>query len=169
MATPLTDSINALTAYANEVTGGSDTNLSDAVHTLASGYGGGSGNVKTGTFVGDGAKEVDLPIGFEPDVIIIDSGLDPSQVGYTGLIVVAIAKNVFTVNNTHSSDTDTQNARTIYGSLLNKGWGDSSVGAYRNIAIYSNGNLKVSNITANPSAQYRFINGQAYTWTAYKA
>ena len=41
MATPLTDSINALTTYANEVTGGSDTNLSDAVHTLASGYGGG--------------------------------------------------------------------------------------------------------------------------------
>ena len=38
MATPLTDSINALTAYANEVTGESDTNLSDAVHTLASGY-----------------------------------------------------------------------------------------------------------------------------------
>ena len=50
MATPLTNSINALTAYANEVTGGSDTNLSDAVHTLASGYGGGSGNVKTGSF-----------------------------------------------------------------------------------------------------------------------
>ena len=41
MATPLTDSINALTTYANEVTGGNDTNLSDAVHTLASGYGGG--------------------------------------------------------------------------------------------------------------------------------
>lgn len=41
MATPLTDSINALTTYANEVTGESDTNLSDAVHALASGYGGG--------------------------------------------------------------------------------------------------------------------------------
>jgi len=41
MATPLTDSINALTAYANGVTGASDTTLSDAVHTLASGYGGG--------------------------------------------------------------------------------------------------------------------------------
>ena len=47
MATPLTDSINALTAYANEVTGGSDTNLSDAVHTLASGYGGGLSTFKT--------------------------------------------------------------------------------------------------------------------------
>lgn len=43
MATPLTDSINALTTYANEVTGASDTTLSDAVHTLASGYGGGGG------------------------------------------------------------------------------------------------------------------------------
>jgi len=43
MSTPLTDSINALTTYANEVTGGSDTTLSDAVHTLASGYGQGGG------------------------------------------------------------------------------------------------------------------------------
>lgn len=41
MAQPLTDAINALTAYANTVTGASDTTLSDAVATLASGYGGG--------------------------------------------------------------------------------------------------------------------------------
>lgn len=39
MTTPLTDSINALTTYANEVTGASDATLSEAVHTLASGYG----------------------------------------------------------------------------------------------------------------------------------
>ena len=37
---PLTDSINALTAYINEVTGGEDINLSDAISTLADGYGG---------------------------------------------------------------------------------------------------------------------------------
>lgn len=36
---PLTNAINALTAYANEVTGESDATLSDAVHTLADGYG----------------------------------------------------------------------------------------------------------------------------------
>lgn len=41
MSTPLTDAINALTTYANGVTGESDTTLSDAVHTLGSGYGGG--------------------------------------------------------------------------------------------------------------------------------
>lgn len=41
MGTPLTDGINALTAYANEVTGASDTTLSDAVGRLCEGYGGG--------------------------------------------------------------------------------------------------------------------------------
>ena len=41
MSTPLTDGINALTAYANETTGASDTTLSDAVGRLCEGYGGG--------------------------------------------------------------------------------------------------------------------------------
>lgn len=40
--TPLTDSIEALTAYANQTTGASDTNLSDAVYKLVQGYGSGS-------------------------------------------------------------------------------------------------------------------------------
>lgn len=39
---PLTSNINALTEFANSVTGESDTNLSDAVHTLADGYGQGT-------------------------------------------------------------------------------------------------------------------------------
>ena len=39
--TPLTDAINALTQYANETTGQTDTTLSDAVGTLVAGYGGG--------------------------------------------------------------------------------------------------------------------------------
>lgn len=45
MPTPLTDAITALTTYANTVTGASDTTLSDAVATLASGYGGGTGGL----------------------------------------------------------------------------------------------------------------------------
>lgn len=40
-STPLTDAIQALTTYANTVTGASDTTLSDAVESLADGYGGG--------------------------------------------------------------------------------------------------------------------------------
>ena len=45
---PLTSNINALTEFANSITGESDTNLRDAVHTLVEGYGqGGSGLVLT--------------------------------------------------------------------------------------------------------------------------
>ena len=40
MSTPLTDGINALTAYANETTGAEDVTLSDAVGRLCEGYGG---------------------------------------------------------------------------------------------------------------------------------
>lgn len=43
--TPLKDDIDALTAYANETTGGSDTDLSSAVATLVAGYGGGGGSM----------------------------------------------------------------------------------------------------------------------------
>ena len=47
MAQPLTDSILALTRYANETTGASDTTLSDAVETLVEGYGQGGGGDDT--------------------------------------------------------------------------------------------------------------------------
>lgn len=58
--TPLTDAINALTQYANETTGASDTNLSDAVGTLVAGYGGGGsiGGLANMVDVSDSAYEI---------------------------------------------------------------------------------------------------------------
>ena len=53
----LTDGIEALTAYANTVTGESDTTLSDAVASLADGYGGGGGSgleYEEGTYTATG-------------------------------------------------------------------------------------------------------------------
>lgn len=46
----LTDGITALTTYANSVTEESDTNLSDAVRSLADGYGGGGLEYEEGTY-----------------------------------------------------------------------------------------------------------------------
>lgn len=76
MSTPLTDAINALTTYANSVTGESDTNLSDAVHTLADGYGqgGGAENVTLNIVDSFGAvTKISVPpnatwTGLEPDM-----------------------------------------------------------------------------------------------------
>lgn len=67
MVTPLTDAINALTTYANETTGASDTNLSDAVGTLVDGYGGYTINQVIGRTDLVGAvvdnTVIDLPLG----------------------------------------------------------------------------------------------------------
>ena len=60
--TPLTDAINALTTYANTVTGASDTDLSSAVATLASGYCGGGGG------------EPPLPTGYTRMLCLVSSG-----------------------------------------------------------------------------------------------
>lgn len=66
MSTPLTDGINALTAYANEVTGAEDTTLSDAVGRLCEGYGGGD-------IISEMAKGADL---FYGEDIVFDSSVE---------------------------------------------------------------------------------------------
>lgn len=122
---------------------------------------------KSGSFVGDGAITAVLDIGFEPDVIVIESGLDVSVAGFHGVMLVVIAKGVMTFNYYHNSATDT-NART-YNDFIRPNqdaWGANS-GAYRNYALYSDGKLTVTNKTDN--ANVVFINGQTYNWTAYKA
>lgn len=66
MSTPLTDGINALTAYANEVTGAEDTTLSDAVGRLCEGYGGGN-------IINELVKGSDLLYGED---IVLDSDIE---------------------------------------------------------------------------------------------
>lgn len=62
MSTPLTDAINALTTYANETTGASDTTLSAAVGTLAAGYGQGGGlpELQTFTVTASSSCQIDI-------------------------------------------------------------------------------------------------------------
>lgn len=89
MATPLTDAINALTAYANEVTGASDTTLSDAVYSLAEGYGqGGASNVVIGTFKS-------ATVGASVDVDI-----DYSGTGYPIAMLIFVAEGAYNTNGT---------------------------------------------------------------------
>ena len=126
---------------------------------------------KSGSFTGNGTKQVDLQIGFEPDVIVIDSGLDSKVAGYVGLILVVIARNCVTVNMLHNSVTDTNASRGYMSKLANgDDWGQvGTIGAYRNIASYANGVLTVTNATSSPGAMCYFIEDQTYNWTAYKA
>lgn len=86
MAKPLTDSINALTRYANSVTGQSDTTLSEAVATLADGYGG--GDFETGTIIGDNAISKTIPVSKLYTNFII-YWTDPKQTHANGDVILA--------------------------------------------------------------------------------
>jgi hypothetical protein len=91
MATPLTDAITALTTYANGITGKSDTNLPDAVRSLADGYGhGGETDYDAVTLPEEyqrveyiessGTQFIRLPFGFSPsDEIYTKMAIDTSM------------------------------------------------------------------------------------------
>lgn len=81
MVKPLTTAIEALTTYANSVTGASDQTLSEAVATLASGYGGGGGGLELLTSVTTSEQVLNMQIDFDPswanyDFILIDGVLE---------------------------------------------------------------------------------------------
>ena len=94
----LADGITALTTYSNSVTGESDTTLSDAVHTLGSGYG--SGKKVQGTFVGNNSNKIDIPCDFEPNIIFIYANNDSVEFG--GLYLICIIKDRFAILGTDS-------------------------------------------------------------------
>ena len=108
MATPLTDSINALTTYANEVTGASDTTLSDAVHTLASGYGGGGGCTRTVV-----VPEQTVTTTSDTDWILLTANAS----------IVDGEEYIVTVNSVEKISTATTYVDIIYISFIDFDWG----------------------------------------------
>ena len=99
MSTPLTDGINALTAYANETTGASDTTLSDAVGRLCEGYGGG---LPTNMAVlqiryqpeSDNSFTISNPLGEIPDVVMLLPITTPVGTGATNPYAICCYKGL---------------------------------------------------------------------------
>lgn len=123
--------------------------------------------IKSGTFTGDGTINVSLPIGFEPDGVIITTDVDWTVAGWTGIITAILIKGVCGLDYCHTGNTAT-NAQN-YGRQLKLTDDPWAVGAgtYMPNGTYTNGVLNVSNNTNTPSQTY--ANGRTYTWTAYKA
>lgn len=150
----LADNIEALTTYSNEVTGESDTTLSDAVRTLTDGYGGGSADIFTGTFVGKGTTEITISAPFDPDIVIAYS---PNKLAD------------FAVNATWyfflGSMVSMSPRRTT------SGWGDSTnvvnlpSSNNRPGKTYADGALT---LYANGSSIYQFANGATYNYILVK-
>ena len=158
MATPLTDGINALTTYANEVTGASDTTLSDAVESLVAGYGGsGSSSVQTvtGTIIGDGTNILEIPCAFAPDIIYIYTDFS-DDVTKRGVVDFYLAKDhMYYIG----MDSSSSNNNTYYEKMLITGYGDDPSQPY---ASYSNNILTINTVLNSSSA--RWVSGQTYTY-----
>lgn len=122
---------------------------------------------KSGSFTGDGTFSVQLPIGFEPDVIVIDSGIDYSTPSQNGLLSVVIVRGVMTINYYHNSDTDIVGHNYNAQIKSDQDPFGGNVGAFRSYAIYSNGVLTIT--SKNSGNNQRFIDGVQYSWTVYEA
>lgn len=107
MSKPLTTAIEALTTYANTVTGASDNTLSEAVATLASGYGGGGG-LELLTSVTTSEQVLDMQINF-----------DPSWEDYSFILIDGIIE--LTANDWIYFDFDTTSP-SVYKGSANKIW-----------------------------------------------
>lgn len=152
-ATPLTDKINALASYANEITGRNE-NLSDAVKTLCEGYG--SGKKQQGTFVGNNSNKIDIPCEFKPSVIFIYAENKAAEFG--GLYLICIIKGRFAILGTDSNISAVK--RLHYFSYDITGYNDPPVEENGSTtraaqASYSNGVLTVGAVE-HPNPWYEF-------------
>ena len=172
MTKVLTPKIEALTAYANEITGKNDTTLSDAVASLADGYGGGSGLVyEEGTYtaVSDGNPTISFTNTHTtaPSIVVfmdatgsyadaVNSGslfyyLDPIVLFGTGFI------------KTSTSTSETWNNPYTYARRANNN--NMAMG----MANLSPASSYISNMGFTPyfaNANYPCKSGQTYKWIA---
>lgn len=167
MSTPLTDSINALTTYANEVTGASDTNLSDAVHTLASGYGGGSGlEYEKGTYTAaaDGNPTINFTNSHSTApalVVFVDADSYVNQIA--GILYSFVGLTALFGQGVETSSTTTRDA--FFGSMRinNNGLANS---AFKSITTVSD---HVTNTGFKPNfdnTSSKCKSGKTYKWIA---
>lgn len=126
---------------------------------------------KEGTFTGNGENIVSIDIGFEPDVLIISAGLDYHTAGWRGTCDIVFVKGRIIYSSNHSGSSQT-NANVYANINVGQSYGDYGNSAdaplYYTYGTYNNGFMQVVNKESSPVASMIFINGQIYTWIAYK-
>ena len=123
---------------------------------------------KTGTFTGDGTMNASLSIGFEPDIVLVESDVDYSVSGWQGVGHVFIWRGVTTGVKRHPNTTTTSattNMNPFVDATYPYGRADTA-GSYQIYCSYGDGVLSLTN--KNDGVGTRYINGKTYNWTAIK-
>jgi hypothetical protein len=154
MATPLTDAITSLTAYANGITGKSDTNLPDAVRSLADGYGGGSSvQAVSGEFTGNNLNTINVQCDFRPDIVYVFAPDFPSNFSASRMIAWCLTDMMYAAIRWISD------SKTVTGNSY-----PATSSNYPGIN-WSNGTLS---LTTTNSTAFRYGSGITYKWVAIK-
>ena len=190
----LTSRIQALTAYANEVTGKSDTTLSDAVESLVDGYGQSHHSVRmviaSGTFIGDGGYRANIPVGRrmpKTDFIFniwLENGTTCTPTDGTIRLITFVQALIQSKFEGYALDTDgnkTSSARMVYptvdgnGNLVNRSpRGNITMGSFTRMTTVATETMNALNIVRSNSdgftvgvaknSQYIFGSDLTYNW-----
>ena len=138
--------LNSLTAYANSVTGESDTNLSDAVTSLADGYGGG-GNYASDSFtLENAANTITLSIPFEPTKVVCFADLTNYPTDNTWKMYIEMYLG------------------SGNGGVRIIRYGTSNYSA----AVMPDSNFSYANGVFSMKGDYKFVAGITYNWHAWQ-
>lgn len=138
------------------------------IDSISGGGGGGSVDVASGTFTGDGTSNTkSFSVSFAPDIVVVQGDLDIETAGWVGIFNIVIIKNTVAYQSRHNTATSTganMSANAKMGGNYPE-YGDNST-AYTPYGTYSNGVFTVADVTNN--AITRFVSGAEYTWVAIK-
>lgn len=157
----------AVTVSASELVSGSDTvtsndtydvtNLAELVVNVA----GSASPVKTatGTFTGNGTRQVTIPCDFEPDLVYWTS--DPGTSSSSGTVAGIIAREMMSANRYRNNSTSNSHYAVIDITEMN-----TSGSSYSFRATYSNSTVTLYCFSSN--ARSLFTNGRTYTYKFVK-
>lgn len=159
-----TKSGTAITVSASELVSGSETktangtydvtNLAELLVNVPSPV-----KTATGTFTGNGTRQVTIPCDFEPDLIYWTS--DPGTTSSSGTVAGIIARGMMAANRYRNNSTSNSHYGVIDITDMNTG-GSS----YSHRATYSNSTVTLYCFSNN--ARSLFTNGRTYTYRFLK-
>lgn len=152
--------ISDTTAAASDVASGKYFYTAAGVKTAGTASGGSNPvKTKTGTFTGDGTRQVDISCDFEPDLIYWTS--DPGTTASSGTVAGIIAREMMSANRYRNNSTTNSHYAVIDITDMNTG-GSS----YSFRATYANSTVTL--YCFNTNARSLFTNGRTYTYKFVK-
>lgn len=159
----------AVTVSASELVSGSETKTSNGTYDVTNlaelvvnvSGGGGSAQTVTGTFTGNGTRQIDVSCSFEPDIVYFNS--DPGTSASSGTVAAIIVRGMMTA--TRYRNNSTTNSHYAIPGITGMNTAGSS---YSWRATYNSSTQKVTLYCFSSGARALLTSNRTYTYTFVK-